>query len=1092
MPDRPPIIVTKILVPKKATGLYARPRLLNFIHSHLQRKLILVSAAAGYGKTSLLADFAHSTELPVCWYSMDGNDRDPSVLVDYLVATIRYRFPVFGQRTQALLKGGQVLSGNLQPVITTLVNEIFDTIPEYFVLVLDDYHLVADSHAVEEFLDLLLRYLPENCHIILASRTMPRLPLLRLAAYREVAGLGSDELRFTGEEIQGLLRQEYNLYLPDAAADELARESEGWITGILLTTQTFWRGMLQNLSRARGTPEQVFQYLATEVFSQQPEEVQRFLLAASILHQMDPVLCDSVLEISDSQRLLDWIEKLNLFVTRVEGQETWYKFHHLFQEFLQTRLRQQEPQEHIRLHRRAAAYFEANRNTVEAVHHYLQVEAHEEACRRIAAAAEPLFEAGRVETLSGWIDSLPRAALDAAPELLVTRARIHTVRGELYLASQLLRQAEKRFVALGDREGEAKVLIYQGSVGSLEGKYPSALDGCRRALELLLPLQEASSRNSADGVPGTGIESLTSTHKLMAAAHRNMGVSLWAMGKLEWARGELEEALTIYQELGDPYHIANVHQELGNCLRALGNLAGAHLHYQRSLALWEQLGNPATLANVLNSMAIGLHQRGEYEKCLELFEEALKRAQQAGSWRFQGYILAGMGDVHRDLGDFDMCRQLYSDALDLATKADDGGLTVYSLDALGNTARLRGDWVTARGLLRQAQQDAERHQSSREQGQCEISLGILCHEAGEADEAVEHLKRALTLLEGSGARLDQARVQFHLAEVLHASRHKREALEHLKACLIACDAAGMDQFMVVEGQRAMPLLQDAARRVEKRRLAILISRIEAFKGGQAARRGGNVQRNEEGPLQPTLEIQAFGKGAVYRNSVAVTQSDWGAAQAREMFFYILAHPDRSKEQIGAVFWPDLSLARMTSTFHATVYRVRRAAGRDCILYENERYRFNRTLSYRYDVEEFESLLARARQFDPQSEQTAESYRQGLELYRGEYLEDVYSDWAMPVRDTLLHRYIEAAGRLAELHAGRKEYEKAAHIYRRLLERDNLREEVHRRLMECYVLAGERGRALQHYERLVSVLDQELDATPAPETVALFQQIQRGG
>jgi LuxR family transcriptional regulator, maltose regulon positive regulatory protein len=1092
MPDRPPIIVTKILVPKKRSGLFQRPRLLNFIHNQIQRKLILISAAAGYGKTSLLADFAHNTEIPVCWYALDAADRDPSVLVEYLVATIRHRFPQFGQRTRALFQGGQAVTGNFQPIVTTLVNEIYDTIPEYFVLVLDDYHLVADSRPVEDFIDQLLQYLPDNCHMILASRTIPRLPLLRLAAYREVAGLGNDDLRFTGQEIQGLLKREYNLDLPDAAADELAQESEGWITGILLTTQTIWRGMLENLNRVKGPPEQVFQYLATEVFAQQPKELQHFLLASSILHQMNPALCDSVLQIADSRELLEWIEKRNLFITRVEGPETWYKYHHLFQEFLQIRLREQDAREYIRLHQRAAAYFEASRNTTEAIHHYFQVEAHDEVCRRIAAAAEPLFEAGRVETLSGWIDSLPRAVLDEAPELLVTRARIHTIRGELYLASQLLRQAEGRFAALGNQMGQAKALIYQSTVSSQEGKYQDALDGCRRALELLLPLQVTPPAFRPAGAISDTIEKLTAVHKLTAAAHRNVGVSLWGIGKLEQARDELAEALAIYQQLGDSYHVANVHQELGNCLSALGNLAGAHLHYQRSLAFWEQIGNPATLANVLNSMAIELHQRGEYEKCLELFQVALERAQEAASWRFQGYILAGMGDVHRDLGDYETCRQLYSNALDLATRVEDGQLTVYSLDALGNTARLRGDWVTARGLLRQAQEESERHQSNREQGQCEISLGILCHEAGEASQALDHLQWALTFLVGSGARLEQARAHFHLARVLHASRRKNEALEHVQACLNACDAAGVDQFMVVEGQWALPMLQDAARRIEKRRLAGLVRRIEVFMSSQSARRGGVIARAEENPRQRVLEIHAFGKGAVYRDSVAVTQSDWGAAQAREMFFYILAHPDRSKEQIGAVFWPDLSLARMTSTFHATVYRIRRAAGRDCILYENERYQFNRSLNYRYDVEEFESVMARAQPLGPQSEPAAESYRQALAFYRGEYLEDIYSDWTMPLRDTLLHRYVEAAGKLAEFHAGRREYEQAAQLYRRLLEKDNLREEVHRRLMECYVLAGERARALQHYDRLVSLLDQELDSAPAPETVALFEQIQRAG
>jgi LuxR family maltose regulon positive regulatory protein len=1092
MPDRPPIIVTKILVPKKRSGLFSRPRLLNFLHNHVQQKLILVSAAAGYGKTSLLADFAHDAEIPICWYSMDATDRDPRVLLEYLLATVGLRFPQFGQRTRAVLRGGQASTASFQPIITTLVNEIYDTIPEYFVLVLDDYHLVADSRPVEDFFDQLLRYLPDNCHMILASRTIPRLPLLRLAAHREVAGLGNDDLRFTSDEIQGLVKQEYGLELPDAVADGLARDSEGWITAILLTAQTYWRGILENLNHATGAPEQVFRYLATEVFEQQPEEVRRFLLASSILRQMDPVLCDEVLGLDSSQQLLEWIEKRNLFVTRIEGQGTWYKYHHLFQEFLQSTLRQRDEQELIRLHRRAASYFESNHDTIEAIYHYFQVEAYAEICRGITSIAEPLFEAGSVETLVGWIDSLPPTSLDAAPALLITRARIHTIRGELYLASQMLKQAEGRSAALGDRAGEAKALIYRSTVSSLEGKYPDALDGCQRALELLAPLQSAEPEAKSTLATKESHGRLAAIEKLMAAAHRNVGVSLWGIGKLEQARAELEEALAIYQQLGDAYHIANVHQELGNCLSALGNLAGAHLHYQRSLRFWEQIGNPATLANVLNSMAVELHQRGEYQKSLELFQVALARAEEAASWRFQGYILAGMGDVHRDLDDYELCRQLYSTALDLATQVEDGQLTVYSLDALGNTARLREDWVAARGLLSQAQEEAERHKSKLELGQCSISLGILCHDEGKADEAIDQLQRALTLLEGSGARQELARAHFHLAKALHASRRRDEAFEHLQACLNACVAAGVDHFMVSEGRRALPLLKEAARRVEKRRLASLLRRIEVFTASQATRSGKAIERGEESASEPMLDIRAFGKGGVYRESEAVAQSDWGAAQARELFFYILAHPDRSKEQIGAVFWPDLSPARMTSTFHATVYRVRRAVGRDCIVYEDERYRFNRNMSYRYDVEEFEAAIARAQKSGSESDQAAECYRQALARYRGEYLEDIYSDWAAPIRDDLLHRYIEAARRLAEFHSSRREYERAAHLYRQLLEKDNLREEVHRRLMECYVLAGERARALQHYDQLVSILAQELNATPAPETVAFFEQIQKEG
>jgi ATP/maltotriose-dependent transcriptional regulator MalT len=339
--DSSRIIVTKILVPRKRPGLFHRPRLVNVIHDQIQRKLILVSGAPGCGKTSLLTDFAQNTDLPVCWYALDETDRDTTILVAYLIAAIRQRFPDFGTRSEALLRGMRGAVPDTQSLVTVLVNEIYETIPEYFVLIIDDYHLVEGSQAIQLFFDLLLRYLPDNCHIILASRTVPELPLVRLAAYQEVAGLGTADLGFTGEEIQGLFQAQYNLYLPDETASTLARESEGWITGILLTAQTFWRGLLENLARVRGTPEQIFEYLAREVFSQQPAEIRRFLLDSSILRQINPWFCDELFGTRDSRDLIDWIEQRNLFLTRLEGQGPWYKYSRLFQEFLQARLRRE-------------------------------------------------------------------------------------------------------------------------------------------------------------------------------------------------------------------------------------------------------------------------------------------------------------------------------------------------------------------------------------------------------------------------------------------------------------------------------------------------------------------------------------------------------------------------------------------------------------------------------------------------------------------------------------------------------------------------------------------------------------------------------
>ncbi len=464
--DNSRIIITKVLVPRKRQTLYPRTRLLNFLYSNTERKLILISAAPGCGKTSLLIDFAHSTDLPVCWCTLSETDQDATTLCEYLVAAIRQRFPGFGSRSEALLRGMQGAAPDTQAMVTVLVNEIHEQIPEYFMLILDDFHLIEGSPSIQSFFDPLLRHLPENCHIIIASRTVPNLPLVRLAAQLEVAGLSTTDLNFTVEEIQGLLRFQFDLNLPDAVAAELARESEGWITGIVLRAQTSGQGMAESLTRARGTPEQVFQYLAREAFSQQPREVRDFLRDTSILHQLNAGLCNDLLHIRNADEIIESLEHRNLFVTRLEGREIWYRYSRMFQEFLQDRLRREEQALFLGLHGRAAALLEARGALDEAVYHWFQAQAYGEARRLMRSIAPGMFEAGRLEMLRNWIDQLPEAMLDGAPDLLVTRGVVFIVQGELREARQALQRARRVSDAEDLPAIQATVLVYESAIAA--------------------------------------------------------------------------------------------------------------------------------------------------------------------------------------------------------------------------------------------------------------------------------------------------------------------------------------------------------------------------------------------------------------------------------------------------------------------------------------------------------------------------------------------------------------------------------------------------------------------------------------------------
>jgi len=240
-------LITKVFLPRRRDDVLTRQRLLNRLYDMVDYKLALVSAPAGYGKSTLLVDFATDLEHPVCWYALDASDRDPHVFLERLVMSLRRRFPEFGEATLRALAASQDLSGGAPGVVRILVNEIVTRIPRWFVLVLDDYHALGQALDVDAILSNFVVYQRDQWLTIISSRTVPNLPLIiPLVARGGVGGVGQDEMRFTPEEIQALFAHNYGMELSAADAVELAEHSEGWITGLLLTAYSQRQGVLQS------------------------------------------------------------------------------------------------------------------------------------------------------------------------------------------------------------------------------------------------------------------------------------------------------------------------------------------------------------------------------------------------------------------------------------------------------------------------------------------------------------------------------------------------------------------------------------------------------------------------------------------------------------------------------------------------------------------------------------------------------------------------------------------------------------------------------------------------------------------------------
>lgn len=1044
--------------------------MLDFLHEYIDRKLLLISAGAGYGKTTLLVDFVHDTDLTTCWYGLDPADRDPRLFVEYLLASIARVYPGFGERTRQAVRGGASLSGGADEVVGTLVNEMVETIPEWFVLILDDFQEVEDSADVCALLTTLLAYLPEHCHLIIASRTIPGgLPFVSLAARRMVAGLGRDDLRFTPDEIQAFLAQSQGVHLSRQEAEALAAESEGWITGILLTRHALWGGLLDNLARARSSGQPVYEYLAGEVLERQEPEVRTFLLTSAVLQEMTPPLCEEALELTGAGEMLEWLEQRNLFTVRLaETDPPRFRYHALFREFLQARARESDPDRFRRLHRSVAAWFEGRKEVEAAVRHYLEAGEPLEAARVLDAVARDMLTAGRLATLAEWADRLPEEALRAYPRLLYPAAMGIAAAGRPEEALVWLSWAEEAFRRRAEQALLALTLSQQALLVLNQGENERALGLAQEALSLAGDLPEA----------------LEAT----VEARRVLGASLIRLGRFEEASQHLEAALEGSRTMDNPRQEVLILGGLANSLRWQGRMQEAVQTQRVVIEAARRLGSPGYLAEALNDLGFYLYLIADYAGALEALEEALHTARGIGHPVVEAYALVSLGELLRDLGELQAAVEMLDKGRQLAQEAGNAFLVAWACEALALAFLQLGDAEQAAELARTAFTLAGEQWSEHQQGRFRATLGLALVEEGVVRAGLEELEAACALLERLGAKEEAIRARLLQARALRSAGQEEEGVHALSVALAESDETDPLRSLPLQIPGLMSLLERAAEQdVEGGRIALFLEEVRGLV--KTARRVRGLRRSVRPPRRPVFRFYGFGVGRVERDGVPIPLTAWESAKARHLLFYLLSHSPCTREQIGADLWPDLRPHRLPGTFHNTKYRVQRALGVVPVVYEGGLYHISEELEYWFDVDLFERLLQQARRSVPAK--AARYLLRAVDLYTDDFLQDCYDEWCVVQRERLQRQFLEAVAELSEWLIERGRLDRAVEVLQRGLRLDPLREDFYRQLMRAYAQQGRQGEALAAYRRCCWVLEKELGVEPAPETRALARQIRRG-
>ena len=804
------LLGTKMYVPRATRRLVPRRRLSDRLDQGAASTLMLVSAPAGFGKTTLMAEWLAGGEHSVAWVSLDEGDNHPATFWTYLVAALQTVVPEVGASARALLQAAR--PGPITTVLTTLINDLAATDGDV-VLVLDDYHVI-DAPEIQEGMAFLLDHLPPQLHLVVACRADPPLPLARLRARGELIEVRAADLRFTPEEAFRYLNGVMGLSLTARDVSALEGRTEGWIAALQLAALSIQGrdDATDFIAGFAGDSRYIVDYLVEEVLARQPDQIQRFLLQTSVLDRLSGPLCDAVNGQDGGKAMLEALDRENLFLVPLDDRRRWYRYHHLFAEVLRARLLDEQPDLLPALHRRASDWYEQNGERAVAIDHALAAEDFGRAAELVELAAPATNRDRQEQTLRRWLEALPDAYLRARPVLSNAYAGALMTTGEFEGVESRLRDAERWLEATpGGRQRAGMVVVDEAGFRAL----PTAVAVHRAGLALALGDGAGTLTHARRALDLAGADNQLGR----AAASALIGLASWGSGDLKAAHAGYAESMACMIRAGHLADVLGLAITMADIQIVQGRLGEAMRTYEQALRLATEGGGQVLRGTA--DMYVGMAALHREHGNLATATQFLLRSQELGEhlglpknpyrWR------AAMARVREAEGDLDGAVHL----LDEAERVYDGDFSpnVRPIPALRARVHLAQgrlsdahDWVRERGLS-----VAEDLSYLREFEHVTLARVLLAQYRAERIEryrqqALELLDRLLRATE-DGGRTGSAQEILVLQAVGHqVGGDTAAALVPLERALVLAEPAGYVRRFVDEGPAMAALLTVAAER----------------------------------------------------------------------------------------------------------------------------------------------------------------------------------------------------------------------------------------------------------------------------------------
>lgn len=1072
----------KFLPPRPVRAL-ERERLMNKLLGWEDKKLVIMHAQAGQGKSTLAASYAAALGAPFLWYTMDRDDDNPEIFLSCFAEALRRTWPRHASTLQPAPTKSRFSMGAPQHGLEQWFTQAFGALPSSSLIVFDDYCNAPASPALSALLTLMIANMSTHVRFLVISRSRPELGLTRLRAARALGELTGEDLRFSDAEVQELFSFVFHMQLSQNEAALINAAAEGWPAGLVLMHEHLAslppgeRSLAITDRRAAGFRTHVFDYLAQEVFSHLPPDLRRFLLRTSIVDYLSPPLMELLTGLPASSpdkgasvaSMVADLNRRNLFVASTGSEASLIRYHALFREFLRKKLTTQtKPVELKRLYTRAAAYLLDEGDVVRSIDLLLASGQFDRAAGQMELRGERLIAAGQAHTLLRWIEALP-LEYGSRPWFLFFRALAckftdpRTSLSFFELAHKGFRSAKKR------PHGASGLML--SLCGIIEASFHSSGDFKRmaRAAETARALLRRPTRESAGA-----------RARLLLAA----GMAWFFIGKLKHGSEALKEALEQFRKQGDHYYLITSAVYLTPCALYQGDFPLARDAVRKGLeannAIGDDSGGRAALMLVAAMTALF---EGNFAEAQERID-ACKGLADTHSLESMAFLSLDVGGWLRIAqGDYRGAELMLKECKRRGEESKNAFFSASSAHLLAIAFLFQGKLDQAKTESDYALSVQSRSGSALFHAIYLIASGAIHMKLGLHRRAEKELLASVAMLREMKAGQQEANARLVLAQLYGKMEKPDKALEHLRQGFSIGRTCGFRYYALFSAAE----LAEMARSAVSQGICVDYC-SDLLTGGAAAR------------TAPLLKACCLGGFKMYRGADLITDAQWKSKRAKTLLKMLAAQDNGrlTRDQAVELLWPDARPRSFRATFNSLLHRARKvlepeaAQGADgsCIRLEEELIMLDRKRVWT-DAGEFLTCLesARAMKASRKLDAALQEYEKAIRLYQGDFLpEELYSDWAAPMRDRLRMQYAKALREAADIAEATGRRDRTLAFHERLFFSDPCNETVCCWLMMRYHTDGRRNDAIRTYERCERSLSGELDLEPGDETRKVYRSI----